>query len=70
VQLNKELREETRNLSLRLHEMIRAGRTPGAAYTSKCRSCSLFNSCMPKITRSNQKVADYLHKVIYSGEET
>jgi CRISPR-associated exonuclease Cas4 len=60
VEFNDELRQETKDLSRSLHEFILAGKTPEAAYSSKCDSCSLFEQCLPKSAGGNLSVSRYL----------
>lgn len=62
------LRAETEHLCLRLHELIRSGQTPAAKYEAKCKQCSLFEQCLPKVTNGKHSVTDYLQKVL-SGKD-
>lgn len=65
VAFNEMLRQEVEKLSSRLHELSRLGKTPAANYSKKCRSCSLNDSCMPKITNKGQnKVKEYISEAI------
>jgi len=64
VELTPELRRETESLALRLHELDRAGKTPKAKYSKKCRSCSLLAACMPKVTSINKDIEHYLAKAL------
>jgi len=62
VKLCTSLRTETESLVEQLHGLYQAGRTPRAKYGPKCRSCSLLNTCMPKITGINKDIDRYLAK--------
>lgn len=64
VKLSPALRAETEALAKRLHDLFEAGRTPRAKYGPKCRSCSLLNVCMPKVTGINKDIAHYLAKAL------
>ncbi len=44
------LREKTKAAATDVHNMIVEGSIPSANYTKKCRSCSLFDICMPKLS--------------------
>jgi len=50
VSLDSELRQETIRLTIKLHELLPFGKTPAPDYTKKCRSCSLYDICNPKLT--------------------
>lgn len=65
VQLNKDLRQNTTNMALRLHDLVNRSITPVAQYTQKCRSCSLYDDCMPRLGRAKQSVSTYLRTTIY-----
>lgn len=64
VAFTDELRAETRDLALRLHELIRSGQTPPAAYTPRCRSCSLLQLCLPGSAASGKSARAYLRRNI------
>jgi CRISPR-associated exonuclease Cas4 len=64
VTFNPALRAETEALAKRLHDLFEARRTPRAKYGPKCRSCSLLNVCMPKVTGINKDIAHYLAKAL------
>ncbi len=64
VELTPELRGETESLAARLHELHAAGRTPKARYGPKCKSCSLLEVCLPKITGIDKDIAHYLAKAL------
>ncbi len=50
VVFDQELRDRVEHLIARLHELMRAGVTPGPVYAAKCKSCSLLQVCEPKAT--------------------
>jgi len=60
------LRRLTEETAVRLHELIDAGITPRAEYAKKCRSCSLVELCMPKVSSVKRSVERYLRT---AGEE-
>ncbi len=61
-----ELRRRTEEAAARLHGLFDAGITPPAEYAKKCKSCSLVELCMPKISSARRSVERYLRTV---GEE-
>jgi len=56
------LRHETKRAGAELHRLFENGQTPKAKYTKKCRSCSLINLCMPKVTGIRKDIQHYLSK--------
>jgi len=68
VVLHEALRGETEALIARLHELNRAGQTPPAQYSQKCRSCSLMGPCLPKVTGTKREVEKYLAKAMDDRE--
>lgn len=64
VGFTPELRDETESVTARLHELHAAGRTPKARYGLKCKSCSLLEVCMPKITGIDKDIEHYLGKAL------
>lgn len=64
VVFNSALREETRVLSVRLHELIDKGITPHARYEKKCEQCSLKDICLPEVGRKRE-VGRYVEKFFY-----
>jgi len=60
VELSETLRQQTRDTAGELHELLRGGQTPTAAYSKKCESCSLLERCLPQITGIKKNVRHYL----------
>ncbi len=58
------LRQKTEETARHLHELIASGKTPPPVITSKCKSCSLFNICMPKACKGTRSAKDYLQATI------
>jgi CRISPR-associated exonuclease Cas4 len=57
------LRDRVERLIERLHELMRAGVTPGPVYAKKCKSCSLLQVCEPKST-GGKSAKDYLRRAL------
>ncbi len=64
VSFDGELRAETEQTALRLHELIRNRITPPAIYESKCDRCSLKEVCTPEITAKYHSAKSYLDSAI------
>jgi CRISPR-associated exonuclease Cas4 len=61
VVFDEKLRLETEEVSCNVHELIATGITPKAEYSKKCRKCSLYDLCMPRI---GGKVSSYLRRAV------
>ncbi|MEA3493565.1 MAG: CRISPR-associated protein Cas4 [Candidatus Margulisiibacteriota bacterium] len=64
VSFDQALRRETIEMVSKLREMLRSGITPKAKYSSKCRSCSLNDLCMPKIASRSKSVKKYVKEMV------
>lgn len=60
VIFSNELHKRTEALALRMRELFDAGITPSPQPASHCKSCSLYNICIPGINRSSQSVSRYI----------
>lgn len=67
VIVDEELRNYTKDCATAMHHIFNSGVTPQAVRKPHCRSCSLQNLCMPKLSAS-RSVKSYLRKELY--EET
>ncbi len=54
------LRKLTVTAAKELHRLLGSGVTPRAEYGKKCKSCSLIEHCLPKISRPGRSVKRYL----------
>jgi CRISPR-associated exonuclease Cas4 len=61
VVFDEELRQETEDAAKKVHALIESGMTPKADYSKKCKKCSLYELCMPKVSN---KASNYLMKAI------
>ncbi len=57
VIFDKALRTETEDAAKKVHELIESGITPKAEYSKKCKKCSLYEICLPKLSK---KASNYL----------
>jgi CRISPR-associated exonuclease Cas4 len=60
VVFSEQLRKRTEGLALRMHELFDAGKTPQPRLASHCKSCSLYNICIPGILKNSQSVSRYI----------
>lgn len=63
------IRNETESLAERLHQLNRDGKTPPATPAAACKSCSLVDVCLPKVTGGGQSARHYLSKAITDMEK-
>jgi CRISPR-associated exonuclease Cas4 len=61
VVFDEKLRLETEDAAKEVHALIESRLTPKADYSKKCKKCSLYEQCMPKIS---SKVSNYLMKAV------
>ena len=52
VVLDSELREEVRRTFLEMHELFERHYTPKVKPSARCKLCSLYDLCMPKLCKS------------------
>jgi len=64
VSFDAALRGETEHAALRLHELIRSGKTPSAVREPKCDRCSLMDICMPEVAAKSHSAKSYLDSAI------
>ena len=60
VVFDEKLRLETEDAAMKVHELIQSGITPKAEYSSKCKKCSLYELCMPKVSGKSRSASNYL----------
>lgn len=61
VVFDEKLRLETEAAAKKVHALIESRTTPKPEYSKKCKKCSLYELCMPKVSR---KVSNYLMKAV------
>ena len=65
VVFDEKRRRETEEAAKKVHELIASGVTPKAEYSKKRKKCSLYELCMPKVSR---KASSYLMKAVEGSE--
>ena len=68
IELSPELRQETLEVIKATRALLEAGITPKAKYEKKCKSCSLYDACNPKLTFKDKSKA-YVEQ-IYQDKES
>lgn len=58
------LRNKVESYALRMHRLYNDSFTPLPVYKSHCKSCSLFDGCLPKQVANGQSVGDYLKNML------
>jgi CRISPR-associated exonuclease Cas4 len=64
VVFDDKLRSETEEAAKKVHELIESGVTPKAEYSKKCKKCSLYELCMPKVSGRPRSASKYLVEVM------
>lgn len=62
VQFDPELRELTRKLARRMHDLYANQLTPRAMHKKNCRLCSLVDICLPDLTAKNLSPEKYIER--------
>jgi len=62
VEMTEQLRTQTEQTAVQIHQLYDKRRTPKAKYGKKCKSCSLYDICLPKVTGIAKDVQHYLEK--------
>lgn len=61
-EISEQLRIQTEQAASQIHQLYESRQTPKAEYGKKCKSCSLFEICMPSITGIRKDIEHYLSK--------
>lgn len=69
VPITEELRQLTKQLADEMHEIYRTGKTPKAEVKKNCQKCSLYDLCMPRLTKRKSSVKHYMQAQINGQEE-
>ena len=63
IQFSQELRRQLKDNIMEMHSYMERGYTPKVKVSNKCKSCSLKNICLPKLSE-NKEVEQYIHRRI------
>lgn len=64
VRLTEELREEVFRTAREMHRLFEGGITPPAETGKHCTRCSLYEGCMPALTRRKASVQNYMDRAV------
>ncbi|WP_048149150.1 CRISPR-associated protein Cas4 [Methanolacinia paynteri] len=64
------LRDLVFSLSKEMHEIYSSGLTPPAVKNKNCRSCSLYDLCVPNLTKKKISVGNYIKKHVKEAVDT
>lgn len=65
VPITDELRELTHNIAKEMHSIYKSGALPLSEKKPYCRSCSLFDVCIPQLSKT-RSVKNYLKQELYA----
>ena len=60
VNLTDLLKEKVRDITKEMHQLYQESMTPPAEFFKKCQQCSLYDICMPRISKRKRSVSNYL----------
>ncbi|MDF1573425.1 MAG: CRISPR-associated protein Cas4 [Bacteroidales bacterium] len=62
ISFTKELRQQVVDYTEEMHRLFKLAITPPPVYKPHCKSCSLFDVCLPKSINRNRTVISYLKR--------
>lgn len=60
ISITDKLKDEVRLIAAQMHTMYENRLTPDAEYFKNCTMCSLYDLCMPRLTKKKKSVQNYL----------
>ena len=60
ILITDELKNEVRDMAKQMHHLYEKKQTPRAEYFKNCTMCSLYDLCMPRLTKKKRSVYNYL----------
>ena len=67
VDINEELREQTKCVLEEMHEIFQRGYTPKVKRTKACSACSLKNICLPVLC-GRKTASEYINSHLKEGD--
>jgi CRISPR-associated exonuclease Cas4 len=69
IEITEALRNQVEDLSIEMHKVYSDKITPRAESGKHCKSCSLVDICMPRLTSKKANVANYIEKYTKVGSD-
>lgn len=69
IEITPELRKEVVSLSSQMHEYYEQKIVPKAEYFKNCQLCSLVDICMPRLSKKNRNIDNYIFHALKSEED-
>jgi len=69
IDITDELKDETRKYSMEMHHLYELKRTPKAESYKNCQKCSLYDICLPRMTKKKVSVPNYIKHYIMEDEK-
>lgn len=60
ISITDKLKDEVRTMANEMHTMYENRLTPDAEYFKNCTMCSLYDICMPRLTKKKKSIQNYL----------
>lgn len=67
--VTSELRKEVEKEISQMRDLLRRAHVPKVRPTAKCRSCSLYDICLPHLMRSKKSVSEYVGSYLTEEDE-
>lgn len=64
INIDNILKQKTKSLADRMHELFSQGITPAAVPGKRCSLCSLEEICQPKLTKRHRRVSAYIERML------
>lgn len=68
IKITDDLRAEVYSCAKAMHELYRLKKVPEAEYFKNCLKCSLYDICLPRLSKKPRNVENYMERAIL-GEE-
>lgn len=68
IEITPELRKEVVSLASQMHEYYEHKVVPKAEYFKNCQLCSLVDICMPRLSKKNRNIDNYIFHALKSED--